>query len=146
MFMSIFISIQIISTSMYVSVCVCIHVEKQFQGDCNEETNQTLSFENMRTPLATSMNASFWGVVTITAAVNGTTWKYILFSWIAEIKHRRCHAKSTFQQSLFLFFLHMPTDNYNSHQQQLKAKAHSTGNISWAMKVKTHTISQKINK
>jgi hypothetical protein len=32
--------------------------------------------------------------------------------------------------SLFLFFLHMPTDNYNSHQQQLKAKAHSTGNIS----------------
>jgi len=27
----------------------------------------------MRTPLATSMNASFWGVVTITAAVNGTT-------------------------------------------------------------------------
>jgi len=56
---------------MYVSVC--IHVEKQFQGDCNEETNQTLSFENMRTPLATSMNASFWGVVTITAAVNGTT-------------------------------------------------------------------------
>jgi len=71
MFMSIFISTQIISTSMYVSVC--IHVEKQFQGDCNEETNQTLSFENMRTPLATSMNASFWGVVTITAAVNGTT-------------------------------------------------------------------------
>lgn len=42
-----------------------------------KETDQqwTLSFENMRTPLATSMKASFWGVVTITAAVNGTTWK-----------------------------------------------------------------------
>ena len=29
----------------------------------------------MRTPLATSMKASFWGVVTMTAAVRGTTCK-----------------------------------------------------------------------
>lgn len=39
------------------------------------DKGQTFSFENMRTPFATSIKASFWGVVTITAAVNGTTWK-----------------------------------------------------------------------
>lgn len=37
------------------------------------EKGPAFSLENMRTPFATSMNASFCGVVTITAAVNGTT-------------------------------------------------------------------------
>lgn len=34
----------------------------------------TMSLANMRMPLATSMKASFWGVVTITAAENATLW------------------------------------------------------------------------
>jgi hypothetical protein len=41
---------------------------------------RTLSRANMRMPLATSMNASFWGVVTITAALNPT---------VCAIRH--CH-------------------------------------------------------
>lgn len=45
---------------------------------------QTLSFENMRTPFATSMNDNFWGVVTITAALTGTTWKYVSSSQRTE--------------------------------------------------------------
>ena len=37
-------------------------------------THGTCNLLNMRTPFSTSMNASFWGVVTTTAAVMGTTW------------------------------------------------------------------------
>lgn len=46
---------------------------------------QAFSLENMRTPFATSMNASFWGVVTITAAVNGTTYKFNLPQLVASL-------------------------------------------------------------
>ena len=37
----------------------------------------TLSLENILTPLATSIKASFWGVVTMTAAVSGTSWQRV---------------------------------------------------------------------
>lgn len=33
-----------------------------------------MSLANMRMPLATSMKASFWGVVTMTAALKATDW------------------------------------------------------------------------
>ncbi len=40
-------------------------------------THGTLNFENIRTPFSTSMNASFCGVVTTTAAVIEITWQSV---------------------------------------------------------------------
>lgn len=48
-----------------------IHFKKELGNSITRM--HTLSFENIRTPFATSINASFWGVVTITAAVKETT-------------------------------------------------------------------------
>ena len=46
-------------------------------------TQGTLSLANMRMPLATSMNASFCGVVTTTAAENATDWHSV--SWMSPV-------------------------------------------------------------
>jgi hypothetical protein len=40
-------------------------------------THGTCSLLNIRTPFSTSMNASFCGVVTTTAAVIGSTWQIV---------------------------------------------------------------------
>jgi len=46
-------------------------------------THGTASFANMRMPLATSTKASFWGVVTTTAAVMATVWQRV--SWMSPV-------------------------------------------------------------
>ena len=43
----------------------------------------TSSLANMRMPLATSMKASFWGVVTMTAAEKATVWQRV--SWMSPV-------------------------------------------------------------
>lgn len=67
----------------------------------------TMSFANMRIPLATSMKASFWGVVTITAAEKATDWHSV--SWMspvpAEMDGNRAAVSHCTGLRLFAFLL-----------------------------------------